>query len=361
MSAKVFLASDHAGYDLKQEIDRYLREETRFNPCDEGPEEHDPEDDYPEYILKASEKVAENDDSLGIVLGYSGQGEALAANKVNGIRAAVYYGSKPEIVRLSKKHNNANVLSLGAGFLDTDTAIEAVRTWLKTSFTGEERHKRRLNEIKMYENKKPTKILPSILASSQQQLDLEMQKVVEQSQTFHIDIADGRFVDNTSMNFEFDLPRAQSYEAHLMVKEPLKYVKKHIDVFDRFNVHTESVTEPGKLLRYLKTHGKEAGVAIKPSTDLDAISEIRRFDLIQVMTVKPGEYGSEFHQEMIDRIRELRRRHPEASIEVDGHVTPENIQQLEEAGADMFVSGSYIQESSNPSKAIESLRNKVNT
>jgi len=98
--------------------------------------------------LPVAKKVAENpEQNRGIVLGASGQGEAIAANKVKGIRAAVFYGGPEEIIKLSREHNNANILSLGASFLSEEQARQAVRVWLETSFSGEERHIRRIRKI----------------------------------------------------------------------------------------------------------------------------------------------------------------------------------------------------------------------
>ncbi len=149
----IYLASDHAGFELKKQIAEFLNEE-KIDFVDMGPHQYDQLDDYPDFIIPAAEKVAENlDDNLGIIVGASGQGEAIAANKIKGIRAALYYGGQNEIVELSKVHNDANILSLGAKFLDKEKAIEAVSLWLKTEFLNEQRHARRIEKIKKYENK----------------------------------------------------------------------------------------------------------------------------------------------------------------------------------------------------------------
>ena len=148
--ARIFLGTDHAGFQLKEEIKKYLQElEMDVEDC--GAQKFDPDDDYPKFIIKAAKKVAANKNSIGIILGGSGQGEAIAANKVKGIRAAVYYGNNLEIVKLSKIHNDANVLSLGARFLSKEKAIEAVKLWLETEFTNEKRHKRRIKQTENIE------------------------------------------------------------------------------------------------------------------------------------------------------------------------------------------------------------------
>jgi ribose 5-phosphate isomerase B len=142
----LYLASDHAGYELKKKIAEFLtREGIPFE--DIGPNTYNESDDYPDFIIPAAKKVAENPENKGIILGGSGQGEAIAANKIKGIRAAVYYGGSKDIITLSREHNDANILSLGARFLKEDEAIEAIKLWLKTPFSKEERHKRRIEKI----------------------------------------------------------------------------------------------------------------------------------------------------------------------------------------------------------------------
>ncbi len=145
---KIILATDHAGFALKEEIRKYLLQKG-YSIEDVGAHYLVDGDDYPEYMVKAGMMIAQDSDfSLqAIIFGGSGQGEAIVANRFPGVRAVVWYGGNMEILKLSKQHNNANVLSIGARFVDTDTAIKAVDTWLGTSFNGEERHIRRLNQI----------------------------------------------------------------------------------------------------------------------------------------------------------------------------------------------------------------------
>ena len=126
---KIILGSDHAGFKLKEAIKKFLIKEG-YEVDDQGGSSYDSNDDYPEFICKAAKKVAQNPGSKGIIFGGSGQGEAMVANKIKGIRAALYYGSNLDIVKLSKTHNDANMLSLGARFLTEKQAIEAVKLWL---------------------------------------------------------------------------------------------------------------------------------------------------------------------------------------------------------------------------------------
>lgn len=142
---KVYLASDHAGFELKQALVQYLNL-LGHEAVDMGPHSLDPADDYPDFILPAARKVAE-EGSIGVIMGGSGEGEAMAANRIKGVRAAVYYGGSLDIVKLAREHNDANVLSLGGRFLSAGDAEAALRTFLDTPFSGDERHVRRIAKL----------------------------------------------------------------------------------------------------------------------------------------------------------------------------------------------------------------------
>ena len=147
MKQKIFLGADHAGFKLKEHVKKYLLEKG-FEIEDKGAHKLAPQDDYPDFIVPVAKAVAKNPGkSRGIIFGASGQGEAIAANKIKGIRAALYCGGNIDIVELSRTHNNANILSLGARFLDKKKAIEAIKLWLETDFSNEARHLRRIKKI----------------------------------------------------------------------------------------------------------------------------------------------------------------------------------------------------------------------
>lgn len=146
---KIYLGADHAGFQLKEHIKAFLKKEG-YEVIDEGALVFDKTDDYPDFIAKAARSVAANLGSFGIVFGKSGAGEAIVANKIPGIRAVLCF--KPENARLAREHNDANVLSLGEGFTQPKEAEEIVKTFLETSFSNEERHKRRIEKIKQIEN-----------------------------------------------------------------------------------------------------------------------------------------------------------------------------------------------------------------
>ncbi len=144
----IYFATDHRGFELKEKLKKFVESELGFDSNDFGAFEYNVEDDYPDFISKAAEAVSKNPDhDKAIILGGSGQGEAIVANRYPGIRAIVYYGGANDIITLSREHNNANVLSLGAAFLDEEEAKKAVRIWLEHPFSHEERHVRRIKKI----------------------------------------------------------------------------------------------------------------------------------------------------------------------------------------------------------------------
>lgn len=153
---KIYIASDHAGFELKKVLIKHLKSEN-IEVEDMGAYEFNKDDDYPDFIYPCALRVAGSHsqgkpgEALGIVIGASGQGEAIVANKVRGIRAAVYYGGDMDLVKRAKDHNNANVLSLGAKFLTIEEAKEAVDLFVNEKFPGEERHKRRIEKISKIE------------------------------------------------------------------------------------------------------------------------------------------------------------------------------------------------------------------
>jgi len=143
---KIFIGTDHAGFGLKERLKALLSEDGH-TVVDKGAFSLDERDDYPDFIFPVARAVAEDKESRGIVLGGSGQGEAMAANRISGVRAAVYYGGATDIVRLSREHNDANILSLGARFISEEEAYGAVRAFLDTPFSGDERHIRRIAKM----------------------------------------------------------------------------------------------------------------------------------------------------------------------------------------------------------------------
>ena len=142
---RIHLATDHAGLDLKNTIKAYLIKQGH-DVTDHGAYDHDPADDYPDFIMPCAKAVSKDTQSKGIILGGSGQGEAMAANRIKGVRAAVFYDGPEDIIKLSRHHNNANILSLGARFLKMQKMFDIIQIWLSESFEGG-RHQRRIDKL----------------------------------------------------------------------------------------------------------------------------------------------------------------------------------------------------------------------
>ena len=142
---KIHLATDHAGLELKNIIRNILIEKD-YDVTDHGAYEYDALDDYPDFIFPCATAVSLDNESKGIILGGSGQGEAMAANGVKGCRAAVFYNGPLEILKLSREHNNANILSLGARFMTQDEIVKIIEIWLKEPFSGG-RHIKRIEKL----------------------------------------------------------------------------------------------------------------------------------------------------------------------------------------------------------------------
>jgi ribose 5-phosphate isomerase B len=144
MNKTIVLATDHAGFELKEHVKKFLLKKG-YDIKDFGALEYDGLDDYPDFILPAAKYISKHK-LIGIIFGGSGQGEAMAANRINGIRAAVFYNGPDEIVELSRLHNNANILSIGARFVNNQEVEKVIELWLSTDFE-EGRHEKRIKKL----------------------------------------------------------------------------------------------------------------------------------------------------------------------------------------------------------------------
>ena len=141
----VYLSGDHAGFKLKEKLKKFL-EKKGFTVKDFGPKKYNKNDDYPDFVIPMARAVKKDRNSRGIIIAGSGMGEAIAVNKIKGIRAALYHGKNLKIVKTTREHNDSNILSLGSRFVKENEAKKAIDIFLKTKFTGG-RHRRRLRKI----------------------------------------------------------------------------------------------------------------------------------------------------------------------------------------------------------------------
>ncbi len=145
---RVHLGGDHAAYELQRALVAHLTA-SGHEVIDHGPLDYDALDDYPVFVLRAATAVADDPGSFGIVLGGSGNGEVIAANKVPGIRAA--YATSVELAQLAREHNDAHIISMGGRFTDIPTGCAIADAFLATAFSGDERHARRLAMVSDFE------------------------------------------------------------------------------------------------------------------------------------------------------------------------------------------------------------------
>lgn len=143
---KIYIGSDHAGFELKGKLIEFLKQ-LGYEVEDKGAYSLDPKDDYPDFVQPVAEAVSNDPKAKGIVLGGSGEGESMATDRFPHVRTAVWYGGSLEPVKLSREHNDANILSLGARLVTEVQALEAVKLWLNTPFSGDERHIRRIEKL----------------------------------------------------------------------------------------------------------------------------------------------------------------------------------------------------------------------
>lgn len=204
------------------------------------------------------------------------------------------------------------------------------------------------------------KIIPALIAKNQAELNARFEKVEKVSNEFQLDVMDGKFVQNESLMFLFKVPKSK-FEAHLMVKDPLNWSRKHWRKVNSVIVHYESVDDLTNVIKFLKSKGKKIGIAINPDTKLAEIDKyLNKVNKILIMTVYPGEYGAKFQRKCLKKIKKLRKKKPQLTIQVDGAVSPKTIKKLKKAGANEFVVGSFLQQSINIRDAVKQLKEKIN-
>jgi len=209
-------------------------------------------------------------------------------------------------------------------------------------------------------NKKKT-IVPAIIAKSQDELIKKIDLVKNFVSRIQLDVMDGKFVPNNSLDFDFKLPKIEChFEAHLMINNPKKWIEKNYIKIDTILVHIESCENPKKLIEFAKRKKKLIGFVLNPKTPLTKIGDfLNDIDQVLIMTVNPGFYGSPFLEDMVEKISEIKKMAPNLDVEVDGGITSKTIGLVDKAGANLFVSGSYIIKADNVKEAIDNLKNII--
>ena len=204
-------------------------------------------------------------------------------------------------------------------------------------------------------------IIPSVIAKNQKALDKIIKKVKNKSNRIQLDVMDKKFVKNSSLDFDFKLPKLkQKVEAHLMVKGPKIWIESNYKKVNTIIFHIESTKNPNEIIKLISSKKKKVGIAIKPLTPIAKISRyIPKIDMITVMSVHPGKYGAKFIPSTLKKVTQLRKKYPKLIIEVDGGINDKTISKAKEAGANYFISGSFLKKEKNISSGIRKLKSLI--
>ncbi len=203
-------------------------------------------------------------------------------------------------------------------------------------------------------------IVPGVIAKSQDELDGMLDKVVGKVERIMLDVMDNNFVPNSSLEFDFKVPQAFVYEAHLMVTNPLDWIADNGDKVDIAILQVETLEDIGEAIAFVKEKGLKVTLALNPDTGLDIILPfLDEIDAVLILTVNPGSFCVEFLPETLEKIKRLREIDKDIPIEVDGCMNPENAKLAKDAGATIYASGSYVLKSADPDTAIKKLKDAV--
>jgi len=200
------------------------------------------------------------------------------------------------------------------------------------------------------------KIFPSIMGKSQKEINEFFRKLKGVAKTLHLDVADGKFVPNKSLWFKFKLPSRFKYNAHLMIKNPKRWIAKHGDEVDLCIVHEEAIEDLEEFISEMKKHNQKVGLALKPETKVQSIKKyLDKVDYVLILTVNPGFYGGKYLKYPLRKILVIKKINPKIKIIVDGGIHPTTIKDAVNAGADVIVSGSFTTKADNPKRSLKLL------
>jgi len=200
------------------------------------------------------------------------------------------------------------------------------------------------------------KIWPSVMSKNQKGLSSYLKELKGVAKTLHLDIVDGKFADSKAMWFPFKLSRNFTYNAHLMIKNPEKWIQKNIKKKYLFIPHFEELKNVDEYIKWMRKEKKKIAFAIKPETKIKELKPyLNKVDYILVLTVHPGYYGSPFLPKNLRKIKQIKKINPKIKIIVDGGVKDRTIQKIKKYNPDILITGSYIKDSANKKAAINYL------
>ena len=199
-------------------------------------------------------------------------------------------------------------------------------------------------------------VVPAIIAESQEELDSMLERLNGKVERVMLDVMDGKFVPNRSLDFDFRLPEGFEYEVHMMAVDPLERLSAMVGKVDIAILHVETLTDIRAAIEVVRELGLQLTLALNPGTGVDVIEpHLNEVDGVLVMTVDPGAYGGRYIPEALEKVRRIREMNPEIPIEVDGGMNVENSRAAREAGANVIASGSFIMKSEDVAQAVEAL------
>lgn len=199
-------------------------------------------------------------------------------------------------------------------------------------------------------------IYPSIIAKNQKELDEDLKHLQGTAKELHLDIVDGKFAPSYSLDFNFKLSNKFKYNAHLMIKHPELWIKKHWKQIELFIPQFEELEDSWRFIHWMKHTDRKVGFAIKPETPVSKIKPyLKETDVVLILTVHPGFYGSKFLPEPLKKIKQIKKLNPKIKVIVDGGMCPATIIKAAKAGADFFVSGSYTTKAEKPGERVREL------
>lgn len=200
-------------------------------------------------------------------------------------------------------------------------------------------------------------IIPSIMAKSQKELDDFFHRLRGVAPVLHLDIADGKCVPTRVLDFPFRLSRSFRYHAHLMVKQPEKWIRRSRYRIDLYISPIEEVENPLKYIQLMRKRKQKVAFSLRPETPATVLYPyLSQIDYVLILTVHPGFYGARYLKTPLRKIPLFKYHNPRVTVIVDGGMNPQTIRQAAKAGADWFITGSYTTKAKDSKKAIKTLQ-----
>ncbi|MDP3640666.1 MAG: ribulose-phosphate 3-epimerase [Nanoarchaeota archaeon] len=204
------------------------------------------------------------------------------------------------------------------------------------------------------------KIHPAIIAQNQRKLGEDLKRLQGLVKEVHLDVVDGKFAPNHSLDFPFRLPAGFTYSTHLMIKDPEAWIARQGKKVQLYIPHLEALKDVPAYIRRMKGSGRKIALALLPETPVFRLTPfLPHLDYVLILTVHPGFYGSPFLPHTLRKIKVIKARNPRCKVIVDGGMNPQIIKKAARAGADYFVSGSYLWNAASPKKALQELQGSL--